>query len=242
MKSYNRELFDDLWFEESKPHLIRAFDEFRPRSAYLSNNLKIEDNNVASLREEEKPNILSYPTKFCPDELQGVNSFHDIFATNSKYETIVEKFKWVEDYISERIVSAKATFLTFSTNVSGASLGVQHLHPLMNHDRCDVSTFGIPLYVKQDSPAPGFFYTSQEHTFPTRWYVDYKRIKAQNYKYASFQLPLNDKILNLRFDGTRSPHYIDYKDHVYVWFVFDGVVYKNPLDQPVGKQFITELL
>ncbi len=242
MKDYNRELFSDEWFEESKPHLLHAFDDFRPRSAYLSNNTTIEQKNVSSLQTDERPNILGYPTKLCPDTLDGVNSFHDIFATNSKYKTIVEKFSQIEEYVSQHIVSAKATFLTFSTNVSGATLGVQHLHPFMNQDRCDVTTFGIPLYIKKGADAPGFFYTSQSTTFPTRWYVDYKRIKAQNYSYASFTLPLDEKVLNLRFDGSRSPHFIDYKDHVYVWFVFDGVVYKDPTDQPKGKQFIAELL
>lgn len=242
MKNYNRELFNDDWFEESKPQLLRAFDEFRPRSAYLSEDVTIEKKNVATLDETEKPNILSFPTSFCPDQLDGVNSFHDIFANNSKYDVIVDKLRYIERYVSRSIESAKVTFLTFSTNVQGAKMGVQHLHPKMNGDRCDVCTFGIPLYIKQGSEAPGFLYTSQEDMFPARWYVDYKRIKSQNYKYASFQLPLDEKILNLRFDGTRSPHYIDYKDHVYVWFVFDGVVYKDPADQPRGKQFIAELL
>ena len=242
MNGYNRELFNDSWFEESKPMLLRAFDEFRPRSAYLSEDNTIEQKNVATLDQTEKPNILSFPTSFCPELLEGVNSFHDIFKQNSKYQVIVDKLRYIEEYMKTKIVSAKVTFLTFSTNVQGAQMGVQHLHPKMNGDRCDVCTFGIPLYIKEGADAPGFLYTSQEDMFPARWYLDYKRIKTQNYKYASFKLPLDEKILNLRFDGTRSPHYIDYKDHVYVWFVFDGVVYKDPSDQPRGKQFVSELL
>jgi hypothetical protein len=72
--------------------------------------------------------------------------------------------------------------------------------------------------------------------------LDYSRVKAANYNYSSHKVPLDNKVYSIRFDGSRSPHYIDYKPHVFVWFVFDGVVYKDLRDQPQGIQFITELL
>jgi hypothetical protein len=60
--------------------------------------------------------------------------------------------------------------------------------------------------------------------------------------YTYFKVPLDDKIFSIRFDGARSPHYINYKNHVFAWFVFDGVVYKDSKYQPQGIQFLTELI
>lgn len=243
IKGYNRELFDKDWFDASKPELIRAFNEFTPRSAYLSSNKNIERLNRLALDITEQPNIVSYETRFCPKKTTGIESFDVIFKDNPKFNVIKEKLNSVEDYIAQYITAAHTTFLTFSTDITGATLGVKHLHPLMNKDRCNVWSFGIPLYIDTDChESPEFAYTSQEDLFPARWYLDYERIKAKNYHYGSFKVPLDDKIFSIRFDGSRSPHYIDYKKHVFVWFVFDGVEYKDSTDQPRGTQFITELI
>lgn len=243
IKDYNRELFDQNWFEESKPHLTSAFEEFTPRSAYLSDKKSIERINRLALDNTEQPNIVSYQTRFCPEKTPGIESFDVLFKDNSKFDVMKEKFTRVEEYISQYISSAHTTFLTFSTNITGAKLGVKHLHPKMNADRCNVWSFGIPLYIDPDcDDSPEFCYTSQEELFPARWYLDYDRIKAKNYHYGSFKVPLDDKIFSIRFDGARSPHYIDYKNHVFVWFVFDGVIYKDTKHQPEGIQFLTELI
>ena len=113
----------------------------------------------------------------------------------------------------------------------------------MYADRGNVWRFGIPLYIDPEcNDSPEFCYTSQEELFPARWYLDYDRIKAKNFHYGSFKVPLDDKIFSIRFDGARSPHYIDYKNHVFAWFVFDGVTYKDNKHQPEGIQFLTELI
>lgn len=244
LKDFPRELFNRTWFEESIPCLKQSFEEFTPRSAYLSDKKNIERINRLKLDSHEQPNILSYPTVFCPEKTPGIESFDVIFQSNSGYSLMKEKFNCIENYIGEYIVGAKNTFLTFSTDVTGAQSGAKHLHPLMNGTKCNVWSFCIPLYIDEShmDKNPQFWITSQEDLFPARWYLDYDRIKSKNYNYGNFTVPLDNKVFSLRFDGTRSPHYIDYKPHVFVWFVFDGVEYKDQGDCPKGIQFITELL
>ena len=244
IQNYPRELFDDSWYTESIPQLKQSFAEFTPRSAYLSNKKNIERINRLALDQSEQPNIVSYQTRFCPDKTKGIESFDVIFANNSKYDVIKAKLNAVEDYIAQYVNSAHTTFLTFSTDVTGANIGVKHLHPLMNRDRCNVWSFCLPLYINPDhlDKNPEFCVTSQQDPFPPRWYLDYDRIKSANYNYGSYKVPLDDKVYSIRFDGSRSPHYIDYKPHVFVWFVFDGVEFKDTKHRPEGTQFITELL
>jgi hypothetical protein len=244
IQDYPRELFDQSWYTETVPQLEQSFAEFTPRSAYLSDKKSIERINRLSLGTSEQPNILSYQTRFCLDKIKGIESFDVIFGTNSKYSVIKSKLDAVENYVSQYITKAHTTFLTFSTDVTGASIGVKHLHPLMNGDRCNVWSFCLPLYIDSAhmDKNPEFCITSQENTFPPRWYLDYDRIKAADYNYGSYKVPLDNKVYSIRFDGSRSPHYIDYKPHVFVWFVFDGVEYKDLQDRPKGIQVLTELL
>lgn len=243
--NFPRELFDKSWFDESVSQLTKTFEEFRPRSAFVSNKSSIEKNNVMALDPlHEQPNIISYKTRFWQNNVENINSFDDIFAGNSKFNTIKQKLESVENYIAQFVESAQSTFLTFSTNITGAQIGVKHLHSLMNKDRCNVWSFCIPLYIDNEhlDKNPGFYLTSQTELFPKRWYIDYSRIKAANFTYGSFNVPLHDKVFSIRFDGSRSPHYINYTPHVFVWFVFDGVEYKDLVYRPNGIQFLTELL
>lgn len=242
--NFPRQLFDKQWFEESIPQLKRSFDEFTPRSAYLSDKKNIERINKLSLSQHEQPNIVSYPTRFCNQKTSGIESFDIIFQKNSGYKLMKEKFDTIENYLSQYIESANTSFLTFSTNITDAQLGVKHLHPLLNKDKCNVWSFCIPLYIDSEhlDKCPQFWYTSQNELFPTRWYLDYDRIKSRNFDYGNFTIPLSDKVFSIRFDGSRSPHYIDYKPHVFVWLVIDGVIYKDVSYAQKGIQFITELL
>lgn len=244
IQDFPRQLLDDTWFLASKKHLLQTFEEFTPRSAYLSDRKDLARINKLSLAAEEQPNIVSYQTRFCPDKIPGIESFDVIFADNPGYDLIKQKLKAVENYVSQYIDQAQSTFLTFSTDVSGAKIGVKHLHPLMNGQSCNVWSFCIPLYINDDhlDQNPQFWITSQEELFPARWYLDYDRIKKKNFRYGNFSVPLDDKIFSLRFDGSRSPHYIDYKPHVFVWFVFDGVTYKDSRHCPVSTQCISQLI
>jgi hypothetical protein len=89
---------------------------------------------------------------------------------------------------------------------------------------------------------PEFCLTSQEELFQRRYYLDYNCIRKANFNYGGYKVPLDDKIFSIRFDAARSPHYIDYKPHVFVWFVFDGVQYKDQTHRPLKTQFFTELI
>jgi hypothetical protein len=44
--------------------------------------------------------------------------------------------------------------------------------------------------------------------------------------------------MSFMFDGSRSPHYIDYTNHLYAFMVFDGI----ELEQKLGTKWITELI
>ena len=162
-----------------------------------------------------------------------------MFKNTTVYDLLKEKFEWVNEYVAQRTTSVKTSFITFSTNITGAQIGVKHLHSLLNGDGCNVWSFAIPLYIdKESNDTAGFWYNSQTDLFPPRYYVDYKRIKQLDIQYNSIKLPKDGKIMSFMFDGSRSPHYIDYTDHLYAFMVFDGIALENSL----GTKWITELI
>jgi hypothetical protein len=239
MKQYNRELLSYEDFMSIRPELLCAFKEFTPRSHFIKNNKALEERNHQALDTSEQPNILSYPTTLAPHLIQGIDSFDDVFKNTTVYELIKEKFEWVNNYVTENTTGVKNSFITFSTNITGAEIGVKHLHSLLNRDACNVWSFAVPLYIDPAcTDSVGFWYNSQQDLFPPRYYIDYKRIKQLDIEYTSFKLPKDGKIMSVMFDGSRSPHYIDYKNHLYAFMVFDGI----EIEHKLGKKWITELL
>lgn len=239
MRDYNRELLSYEDFMGIRFELLHAFKEFTPRSHFINNNKSLEKHNYEALDNTEQPNILSFPTTYAPHLIPNVDDFNDVFKNSTVYELLKDKFDWVNEYVTQHITECKNSFITFSTNITGAKIGVKHLHSLLNGDCCNVYSFAVPLYIDKDSDdVAGFWYNSQEDLFPRRYYLDYDRIKKLDIKYTSFKLPKDGKILSLMFDGSRSPHYIDYTDHLYAFMVFDGINVK----QKLGKKWITELL
>jgi len=241
IKNYPRELFNDTWYSESVPHLKKSFESFKPDSKYVSDRVK---NMKFALDLDERPNILHYTTRFTHDTTDNFENFDSVYKTNSKFDVIKQKLNAIEDYVSDYIKSAHTTFITVSSDASGAKKGIKHLHPLMNQDRCNVWSFCLPLYISQAhlDIFHKCWITSQDELYPDEWYTNYGFIKSANFKYGGFTVPFNEKIFSMRFDGARSPHYINYIPHVYLWFVFDGVEYKDLSKQPNGVEFITEML
>jgi hypothetical protein len=241
MTAYNRTLLSDAEFVSVKPYLQLAFREFTPRSHFIKDNKAVEKHNHEALDTDEQPNLVSFPTISYPHEVPGIASFSELFSPCPVYELLNEKFHWVNRYVAERVVEAKTTFITFSTDITGAKIGVKHLHSLLNGDRCNVWSFAVPLYIDPTTDLYAkFWYNSQANLFPPRYYVDYARIKKLNIEYTAFQLPKDGKILSIRFDGSRAPHYIDYTPHLYAFIVFDGVTFKEDIN--LGQRYITELL
>lgn len=241
MKDYDRTLLSDSQFLDIKPGILKAFADFVPRSKFINNNSELEESNRSALDvSEEQPNILSYPTTHYPTTIPNISNFHDVFGGFESYDLINNKFKCVDEYVARNTTGVKTSFITFSTNITGAKIGVKHLHSLLNKDRCNVWSFCIPLYISDSADTAGFWYNSQQDLFPPRYYVDYERVKKLQVEYTSIKMPKDGKILSLMFDGSRSPHYIDYTDHLYAFMVFDGITTKDNLD--LGKKWITELL
>jgi len=220
------ETFDKEWKEQATPYLKAAFEAFVPRSDFLKKSKNTDSKKLLAL-EDEQPNILEVSTFLAPWSGK-LEDFNKVFNDCEGIEYIRSVMKEIEDYVSEHVESAKATFVTFSTDVTGASMGIRHLHPLMNGDRCNVWTFGIPLYIGEE--APSFDIHQHDELWPTRFMLDYKRIRAANLDYQKLILPKDGSIFNMQFDGSRSPHVITYTDSVYMWFVFDGVEYKDNRD------------
>lgn len=241
MIDYNRKLLSKEEFLSIQPFILEAFKEFTPRSNFIKKNKSIELHNYNALDVTEQPNLLSFPTTYAPHHLENVLSFHEVFCNVPLYNLINEKLQAINNYVSENVLRVKNSFITFSTNITGAKIGVKHLHSLLNGDHCNVWSFAIPLYIDTNTEdSAGFWYNSQENLFPPRYYLDYERIKKLDIQYNSFKLPKDGKVLSIMFDGSRSPHYIDYTNHLYVFMVFDGVEFSNNLI--LGKKFITELL
>ena len=62
------------------------------------------------------------------------------------------------------------------------------------------------------------------------YYVDYKRIRDLDLSYMKLNMPMDGSIFHMQFDGSRHPHVITYTDSVFMWFVFDGVEFKDQRD------------
>lgn len=239
MREFNRELLTYEDFMSIRPELLHAFKEFTPRSHFIKDNKSLEKHNYNSLDSTEQPNILSFPSKYADHLIPNVDSFDDVFKNSIVYSLLKDKFEWVNEYVANNVKGCKNSFITFSTNITGAKIGVKHLHSLLNVDNCHVFSFAVPLYIdKNTNESVGFWYNSQENLFPPRYYVDYDRIKKLDINYTSFKMPKDGKILSIMFDGSRNPHYIDYTNHLYAFMVFDGI----EIEQKLGKKFITELL
>jgi hypothetical protein len=104
LKNYPRQLFDHNWYYESGPALTMAFNEFKPRSDYISDNKKLFKDNQLPKDPYEQANILSYETKFYPHKINGIESFDVIFKNNSKFDILKEKFLSIENYIVQYII------------------------------------------------------------------------------------------------------------------------------------------
>jgi hypothetical protein len=138
MKEFNRTLLSYEEFMSIRPELLQAFKEFTPRSHFIKNNKSIEEHNHQALDNSEQPNILSYPTTHFPELVPGIDSFDDVFKNTTVYDLLKEKFEWVNEYVTQRTTGVKTSFITFSTNITGAQIGVKHLHSLLNGDCCNV--------------------------------------------------------------------------------------------------------
>jgi hypothetical protein len=240
MNTYNKTLLTGDEFQSIVPLLKVAFREFTPRSQFINGDKKLQQHNHQALDATEQPNILSYPTIRSPRPIENIASFDDVFVDSSVYDLIKEKFRWIDNYVAENTLSVKNSFITFSTDITGAKIGVKHLHSLLNGDSCRVWSFAVPLYIADVDECAGFWYNSQDSLFPPRYYVDYSRIKQLDIQYNSIKLPKDGKIMSLMFDGARNPHYIDYTQHLYAFMVFDGVETVEQIK--LGKRWITELL
>lgn len=224
--TYKVNTFDKEWKEQSTPFLKAAFEAFVPRSDFLKKSEKTSSEKLLSL-DEEQPNILEVNTGLAP-WTGKLKDFNEVFADCEGIDYIRSVMKDVENYVKEHVKSAKATFVTFATDVTGASMGIRHLHPLMNGDRCNVWTFAVPLYIGEK--APSFDIHQHDKLWPTRYILDYSRIRKANLDYTTLSVPKDGSIFNMQFDGSRNPHVVTYTDSVYMWFVFDGVEFKDGRD------------
>lgn len=241
MKDYNRTLLTKDQFTSLTLPLLQSFREFKPRSEFIRKSKSITQHNIESLDVTEQPNLLSFQTIHAPNQLENVLSFDNVFKDTEVFDLLKSKFCSIDRYVSEHVISVKNSFITFSTNITGAQIGVKHVHSLLNGDCCNVWSFALPLWIdSSNSNHANFWYNSNESLFPSRYYVDYERIKKLNIEYTGFRLPKDGKVLSIMFDGSRTPHYIDYTSHFYAFLVFDGIVLKESI--VLGKKFITELL
>lgn len=241
MKNFNKTLLSTEQYTNIQPKLLRAFGEFTPRSTFIKKNSAVESHNRTVLDSTEQPNLLAYPTLHAPNELENVSSFYDVFRDSPLYELLASKFDIIDKYVAEHTVNVKNSFITFSTNITGARIGVKHLHSLLNGNCCNVWSFAVPLWIDpSNNDYANFWYNSSADLFPPRYYVDYERVKRLDIQYTGFRLPKDGSVLSIQFDGSRTPHYIDYTSHLYAFVVFDGITHKNPIW--LGKQLIMELL
>lgn len=224
MNGFDYTFLNQADHEEIKPYILDSFSCFKPRSSFISKKPKSTNLQLAH---DEQPNIVMKGTRFQTYRNHEIAEFEEVFANYPKLDLLQNKFLAIENYASQFLSSCKATFITFSTDLTGAKLGVQHLHPIMNDDRCNVWSFCVPLFLAPGVDQHRFWYNYRPDLYSARYYVDYLHLKKLNLQYSAFEIPKDGKIFSIQFDGARTAHYIDYTQHLYAWFVFDGVTYKN---------------
>jgi hypothetical protein len=226
--------YDLDWKKSAIPFITQAFSSFKPRSEFLKKNAEVRQQNLAS---NEQANILEVKTHLSPYTNKLVD-FDKVFELCPNYTEIRKTMNNIIAYVSEVAICSQVSFVTFATDITNAEMGIRHLHPKMNGDRCNVMTFGIPLYLGKN--APSFDIHISENQWPARYYVDYSRIRDLNLSYMKLILPMDGSIFHMQFDGSRHPHVITYSDSIFMWFVFDGVEFKDQRD--LGSSLSLQLL
>jgi hypothetical protein len=242
ISEFDYQLFDINWFNESKPFIQKCFDSSKSGFSYLTNSKSKQKVVPSNFDDVNRKNIIMKNTRYFQNYKDNeVSEYEDIFLGFPKKEHLDKKFQQIENFVSKNIISCKTTYITFSTNISGATKGIENLHPLLNFNRCNVWAFSIPLFFNNESPqSHSFNYSYQSFLFKPRYYIDSSNLINDNIKYSCIEIPKDGKLFSIQFDGSRTPYYFDYTAHLYAWFIFNGVEYKPGCQ--INAQFQIDLL
>jgi hypothetical protein len=136
-----------------------------------------------------------------------------------------------EEIIQSQSKSVGQKLIVMSTDWCGLSRHVKHLHTLQQGDKCNTLSITIPLYIDKNSTVTqGFHWHYQPELYPKITYTSSERMERLDRKYTKADIPRDD-IGSVKFDGSRTIHYIDNTPHLYLWVVCDAVEFLS--DEPV---------
>jgi hypothetical protein len=134
--------------------------------------------------------------------------------------------------IDEQIISCKYKFLIMSTIWCGASRQGRHVHTLIQQDppRCETLSVTIPLYLDPEfTDHHKFRWHYQRDIYPRIVYADHTRMDKIQRDYTAIEISKHE-FSSLKFDGSRSVHWIDNTPDLYLWVVCDGVTWRHSTD------------
>jgi hypothetical protein len=131
--------------------------------------------------------------------------------------------------IDELITDSQYKFLIMSTDWCGASRHFRHVHTLIQKEplRCETLSITIPLYLDPNyTDHHKFRWHYQPMLYPKIVYADHTRMEKIQREYTAIEISKTE-FSSLKFDSSRCIHYIDNTPDLYLWFVCDGVTWKN---------------
>lgn len=164
-----------------------------------------------------------------PSEIQkGVPMYET--SVNDQIKKIIDPYiKKCISIIESQTKKVDQLFLIMSTNWCGKSRHVKHLHTLLqrNPDRCITLSLPIPLYIDENSSDyHKFFWNYRDNLYPKITYTSQERMEKIDVEYSSFDIPKTQQC-SLLFDSSRTLHYINNTNHLYLWLVCDAVYFDD---------------
>lgn len=147
---------------------------------------------------------------------------------DSQTQTLLQPYlASVDKIIRDNTASVGQKFIIMSTDWCGKNRHFKHLHTLLQGDRCNTFSVVIPLYIDESSEtAHNFHWHYQPELYPRITYTSGDRMEKVNREYSRTELPKNS-ISSLKFDSSRTIHYIDNTPHLYIWVVCDAVEFES---------------
>lgn len=194
----------------------------------LSIGFKEVESRMQMKRKHDKiikdPDIEQHVIAYKIPEEYKVDSVKLYTDVNEETQQILQPYlEKAFELIKENTVSHKQMVLIMSSNWNGSKRHFKHLHTLLQGDRCNTFSLVFPLYIDENSDENhGFYWHYQKELYPKITYTSGERMEKVQREYRKTELA-KSSITSLKFDSSRSIHYIDTTPHLYLWVVCDAV-------------------
>lgn len=187
----------------------------------------------------------SYKNKNYPSKLMAYHFDHAIDCIMYKNPDMYKKLKKL-CYDVEELAEKYISSCDYAAVIAGhSSLGKQfvvHSHRL-NDDNRKTFTVVVKLSNLDSNSAQLLTWRPYDRSDPDLpyYYVQYQRMQKFCREHNPDIIDLNSKIATLIFNATMCPHSVIWSDDLYLFFVYDHVVFHKGIEEEIRSDFDTRL-